>query len=140
LKTLKIPILSHFSSFYLTQNARRNYHFNWNKSESIHQIRSPDYLDPYNILQKLYDPLSSLNSAQVNDTNLNEMMKLALETTNDDARNIIYKNIQGYMAEQGYYNAPLYQTKIFYVHSADLRNVPYNAMKKFQAYGIWRVL
>ncbi len=103
-------------------------------------VGSPDYLDPYNILQKLYDPLSSLNSAQVNDTNLNEMMKLALETTNDDARNIIYKNIQGYMAEQGYYNAPLYQTKIFYVHSADLRNVPYNAMKKFQAYGIWRVL
>jgi peptide/nickel transport system substrate-binding protein len=100
----------------------------------------PDYLEPYNILQKLYDPLSSLNSGQVNDTKLNEMMKLALETTNDDARDIIYKNIQGYMAEQGYYNAPLYQTKIFYVHSADLRNVPYNAMKKFQAYGIWRVL
>ena len=103
-------------------------------------VCSPDYLDPYNILQKLYHPLSSLNIVQVNDTNLNEMMNIALQTTDDDARNVIYKNIQGYMAEQGCFNAPLYHTEIFYAHSADLRDFPYNPIKKFQAYGIWRVL
>ena len=101
---------------------------------------SIDYLEPFNILQKLYYPSSPLNIAQVNDTRLNEMMNLALETPNDDERNTIYKNIQGYMAERGFFHAPLYHSKIYYAHSATLRDFPYNAMQKFQAYGIWRVL
>ena len=98
----------------------------------------PDYLDPYNMLDSIFNPISSSNSALVNDTKLNTMMSLALETTDDTARNIIYKNIQGYLTETCFH-APLYHTKVISVHSASLRNVPYNAMQKFQAYGIWRV-
>jgi peptide/nickel transport system substrate-binding protein len=98
----------------------------------------PYYLDPYIILDWLVNPISGLNSAQINDTNINNMMVLALQSTDDIARNQIYKNIQGYMVEEGYFQAPLYHSKVYFVHSADLRNVPYNAIRKFQAHGIWR--
>ncbi len=99
---------------------------------------APDYLEPYNMLDPFFNPISLSNIALVNDTKLNTMMNLALETTNDTARNIIYKDIQGYLTE-ACFHAPLYHSKIISVHSSNLRNVPYNSMRKFQAYGMWRV-
>ena len=75
----------------------------------------------------------------INDTELNFMISLALETTDDTLRHNIYKNIQSYMAEEGFFHAYLFHNKIIYLHSADLRGVPYNAMGKFQAHGIWRL-
>ena len=100
----------------------------------------PDYLDPYNMIDPLFNPISSSNSAQVNDAKLNSMMELALETTNDAARNEIYKNIQWYMAERGYFHGYLFHPKITYVHLANLYSVPYNAMERFELYGIHRSL
>lgn len=100
----------------------------------------PDYLDPFNLLEPLFGPNSSSNSAQVKDATLNAMMELALETTNDEARNDIYKNIQSLMVNEGYFHAPMYHSKIIYVHLANLYNVPYNAMQRFEAYGIYRSL
>jgi ABC-type transport system substrate-binding protein len=96
----------------------------------------PDYLDPFNMLNPLVNPISFSNAAQINDTTLNNLMELALNTTDDSERNIIYKNIQSYMAEEGFFHAYLYHPKIYFVHSADLYGVTYNAMGKFQAYGI----
>jgi peptide/nickel transport system substrate-binding protein len=101
---------------------------------------SPDDFDPFNMLDPLINPNSSWNSAQVNDTTLNAMMNLALETMNDAARNDIYKDIQGYFSEVGYFHAPLYHPKITYVHGANIYGVPYNAMQRFEAYGIYRSL
>lgn len=97
----------------------------------------PDYLDPYSIL----DPLTRMSYyyPQINDTTLNAMIELALETTDDTERTKIYKNIQWYYTKIGFFNAPLYHIKIYYVHSADLRNIAYNSRRIFQAYGIWRV-
>ena len=100
---------------------------------------APDYLDPFNMLDPLVNPNSDYNYANINDTTLSTMMDLALETTNDLIRNNIYKNIQSYMAEEGYFHAYLYHSKIIFVHSADLRGVPYKAFGRFQAHGIWRV-
>ena len=98
----------------------------------------PAYLDPFDMFDPLFNPTSLSNIALVNDTILNSMMTLSLETTDDTARNRIYKDIQGYMAEEGYFHAPLYHSKLYFVHSADLQGFPYNAMGKFQAQGIWR--
>ena len=100
---------------------------------------APDYLDPFNMLDPLVNPNSNSNCAHINDTTINNMMALALETTDDLARNAVYKNIQSYMTEEGYFHVPLYHSKLYFVHSADLRGVPYNAMGKFQAHGIWRI-
>ena len=97
----------------------------------------PDYLDPYNMLEPLFNPLSSGNLAKINDTTLTAMMQQALETIDDSARNQIYKNIQSYNAE-GFFRAPLYHPKLYFIHSADIYGIPYNAMGKFQAYGMRR--
>ena len=108
------------------------------KLELFPDYIKPDYLDPYNIFQKALHPLSTSNSAQVNDTRLNNMMNLALNTTDDTLRDSIYKNIQGYIATQGYFIVPLFYPKLTFAHSADLHNFPYNALEKFQAYSIYR--
>lgn len=99
----------------------------------------PDYLEPYNILDPLVNPLSESNSALINDTYINSQMALALNTTNDAARNNIYKNIQWYMAEVGFFHIYLYHSKVVYVHSAELKGFPYNAMGTFYAYPIYSI-
>jgi ABC-type transport system substrate-binding protein len=98
---------------------------------------SPDYLDPYKMLDFLFNPNSSSNAALVNDSKLNAMMALALETTDDEARNTIYKNIQGYMTE-ACFHVPLYHSKVISVHSADIHGVPYNAIGALQLFEMWR--
>ncbi|MHA2288320.1 MAG: ABC transporter substrate-binding protein [Promethearchaeota archaeon] len=100
---------------------------------------SPDYLEPYNMLDPLVNPISETNSALINDTYINSQIALALNTTNDAARNNIYKNIQWYMAEVGYNHIYLYHSKVLYVHSAELKGVPYNAMGAFYAYPIYSI-
>jgi ABC-type transport system substrate-binding protein len=100
---------------------------------------APNFKDPFNMLDPLFNPVSSANSAQVNDTKLNTMMTLALETTDDTTRNRIYKNIQWYLANRLYPHCFGYHGKLYYVHSADLRGVPYNALDKFYAYSIYKL-
>jgi peptide/nickel transport system substrate-binding protein len=99
----------------------------------------PDYLDPFNMLDPLFNPASSSDSAQVDDAYLNTQLALALQTTDDTARNNIYKNIQWYLAEVLYPHAFGYHPKITTVHAANLRGVAYNAMGNFEAYTIYRV-
>ena len=99
----------------------------------------PDYLDPFNMLDPLFDPLSSSDSAQVDDAYLNAQLALALQTTNQVARNNIYKHIQWYLADVLRPHAFGYHPLITTVHAADLRGVAYNAMGNFEAYTIYRV-
>ena len=98
----------------------------------------PDYPDPYNMLDPLFNPASSSNIAKVNDTKLNTMMAACLAERDDLARNILYQNIQGYMADYGFFHIPLYHSKLTYVHLNEIKGVPYNAMRSFYAYPIYR--
>jgi peptide/nickel transport system substrate-binding protein len=99
----------------------------------------PDYLDPYNMLDPLFNPASSSNSAQVNDTHLNSLMAAALAETNEAARNIIYQNIQGYLSRMQFH-APLYNSKVLYTFAANLYGIPYNAMGALRIRPIYRGL
>jgi len=99
---------------------------------------APDYLEPYNMLDPLFNPNSGSNSAQVNDLVLNALMAAALTETDTVARDNIYKHIQSYMATTGFNHIPLYHTKVTYVHLKEIRGVPYNAMNSFRAYPIYR--
>ena len=101
---------------------------------------APDYLDPYNMLDPLFNPVSSSNSAQVNDTKLVAMLGNALAETDVTARNIIYQNIQGYMADFGFFHIPLYHSKVVSVHLSNIYNVPYNAMGALRIYPQYRSL
>jgi peptide/nickel transport system substrate-binding protein len=101
---------------------------------------APDYLDPYNMLDPLFNPASWSNSGQVNDTKLNTMMAAALAETDTNLRNDIYKNIQSYMARQLYAHAPLYHSKVLSVRRANIHNVPTNAMGALRIYPMYRGL
>ena len=125
----------------LTWEAFLNYLFDDYNSLGIYAIGwAPDYLDPYNMLDPLFNPVSSSNSAQVNDTTLNTMLASALSETDLAARNIIYKNIQSYMATEGFFHAPLYHSNVLEVHLANIYNVPYNAMGTLRIYPQYRAL
>jgi peptide/nickel transport system substrate-binding protein len=99
-----------------------------------------DYLDCFNMLEPLFNPTSGSNICQVNDSQLNSLMALALETTDDVVRNIIYKDIQSYISEVGFFHAPLYHPKIVSVHMANIYGVPYNAMGALRFYPMYRGL
>lgn len=97
-----------------------------------------DFLDPYNMLAPLFNPTSIGNFAQVDDPVLNVLLDLALETTDETTRFNIYKNIQSYLAEQGYFHAPIYYTMVNFVHLTEIQGVPYNARERFYAYPMYR--
>jgi peptide/nickel transport system substrate-binding protein len=97
----------------------------------------PDYLDPFNMLDPLFNPTSSSDLCQVDDAYLNSQMALALATTDDTARNNIYKNIQWYLAEELYPHAFGYHPKITTVHAANLRGVAYNVMGQLKVYSLY---
>jgi len=101
---------------------------------------APDYLDPYNMLDPLFNPMSSSNSGQVNDTWLNTKMAAALAETDDTARNIIYKDIQSYMAREGFFHAPLYHSKGTTTHASNIHGVLYNAAGTLRIYPMYRGL
>jgi ABC-type transport system substrate-binding protein len=98
----------------------------------------PDYLDPFNMLDPLFNPASSSDSAQVDSTYLNSQLELALRTTDQVARDNIYKHIQYYLANVNYPHAFGYHPKLTAIHGADIYGFNYNAMGKFMAYGIYR--
>lgn len=93
-----------------------------------------DYVEPYNTLGPLFDPISSSNNAQVNDTWLNTKMAEALRTNDDILRNDIYKSIQWYLAEVLYPHCFVSHPKIIDVHSARLSKVHYNALQLLYFY------
>lgn len=99
----------------------------------------PDYLDPYNMLDPLFNPASSSNSAQVDDAHLNALMAAALAETDETARNTIYKNIQGYLSRMQFH-VPLYNSKSLYTFAANLHDIPFNAMGALRILPIYRGL
>jgi len=99
---------------------------------------APDYLEPYNMLDPLFNPMSGSNSAQVNDTILSGLMADSLLETDTTARNNIYKHIQGYMATQGFNHIPLYHSKVIGLSRGDIYGIPYNAMGALRIFPMFR--
>jgi peptide/nickel transport system substrate-binding protein len=99
---------------------------------------APDYLDPYNMIDPLFNPVSSSNSAQVNDTHLLDLLGQALNETDTNARNTIYQEIQWYMATSGFFHAPLYHSKVVTVGLSNIYNIPYNAMGTLRIFPRYR--
>jgi ABC-type transport system substrate-binding protein len=59
----------------------------------------PDYNDPENFINPLMSNTSSSNAAQVNDPYLESLMAQGIATTDEDARKVIYWEIQRYVVE-----------------------------------------
>jgi peptide/nickel transport system substrate-binding protein len=99
---------------------------------------APDYLEPYNMLDPLFNPMSGSNSAQVNDTVLNGLMASALTETDTVARDNIYKHIQTYMATTGFNHIPLYHSRVIGLCRGDIYGIPFNAMGALRIFPIYR--
>lgn len=99
---------------------------------------NPSYLDPFDIFNLLFNPSSSFNSAQVNDTWLNSKLKEALLTINDVVRNNIYKLIQWYLAEIQFVHCFGIHPKITAVYDHHIHGVLLNAKQDFEIYPIIR--
>lgn len=78
------------------------------------------------------------NLAFVNNSWLEQKFAQALKETNDTSRSIIYSEIQFYLTEELFPHAFGFHSKVYFVHSTDLRNVPYNAFRAFYAWPIYR--
>jgi peptide/nickel transport system substrate-binding protein len=98
----------------------------------------PDYLDPFNMLDPLFNPASSSDSAQVDDAYLNAQLALALATTDDVARNNIYKHIQWYLVESQYVHAFGMHPKLTSVYDSHIHGVALNAKQDLYLYSIYR--
>ncbi|MFW9784613.1 MAG: ABC transporter substrate-binding protein, partial [Candidatus Heimdallarchaeota archaeon] len=99
---------------------------------------APDYKDPFNMLDPLFNPASYADSGQVDDSKLNGMIALALTTTDDTARANIYKNIQWYLANRLYPHVFVYHSVSISIHSADLYGFWYNVYGALRFYPIYR--
>jgi len=98
----------------------------------------PDYLDPYNMLDPLFNPISGSNSGQVNDTWLNAALASVLGETDDTTRNNIYKSIQWYMATRGFFHIPLYHSKVTSTKLANIFGGQPNAFGGLRIYPMYR--
>ena len=94
----------------------------------------PTIFEPFRLFNELYNPKSVLNSAQVNDPWLNNQISIALNTTDINHRNMICKKIQGYITQTALFHAPLFHSKIYFIHSAKIYNPAYNSLRLFEAY------
>ncbi|MFW9827006.1 MAG: ABC transporter substrate-binding protein [Candidatus Thorarchaeota archaeon] len=99
---------------------------------------SPDHMDPFNMLDPLFSNISVSNYSFVNDPWVMGNLSLALETTDDAARNQIYWDIQWRLFAELYVHAPIYHSFITSVHGANLYDVEYDVMGRWWALPVKR--
>ncbi|MFW9829648.1 MAG: ABC transporter substrate-binding protein [Candidatus Thorarchaeota archaeon] len=100
----------------------------------------PDYLDPFNMIDPLYSNISTSNACQINDPWVMGNLSLALQTTDDNARNQIYWTIQWRLFAELYCHAPVYHSFVTSVHAADLYDIEYDVMGRWWALPVKRNL
>ena len=99
---------------------------------------APDYLDPYNMLAPLYLPSSASNFAQINITLVNELIVNASKEPDKPTRLEYYKRVQYILFLKEFVHAPLMTPQSRFVHSADLKNFPYNTMGRWAAWYVYK--
>ena len=99
----------------------------------------PDYLSPFNMISPLFSNNSASDSAQYFNQDVEDWLDEVLTETDAGNREILYSKIVRQIVEIDMPHAFGYHPYQHSVHSADLRNVAYNAMGNFYAYPIYRV-
>lgn len=138
----------------------------WNPSRHWAEFNSywiswnPDYLDPINTFYKVFSSktqyyisfygyasnpgcddflwIEDAKNPYINNSLLDKWFLEALNETNDTSRALKYAELQHYLAEELFPNVFGFHSKIYTIHSSDLRNVPYNPLDVFYAWPIYR--
>jgi len=98
----------------------------------------PDYLSPFNMIAPLFSNKSASNAAQYWNHNVEVWLAEVLVETNAAARQVLYSQILTQIVEVDMPHAFGYHPYQHSVHSADIKNVPYNAMGGFYVYPMYR--
>jgi ABC-type transport system substrate-binding protein len=101
--------------------------------------RNPDYLSPYNMVTKYFSNKSTSNVAQYHNHDVEMWLEQVLKESNTLARQALYSNILHQIVEVDMPHAFGYHPYLNYVHSGDIRGVPYNALNKLYIYPMYRV-
>ncbi|MFX0030053.1 MAG: ABC transporter substrate-binding protein [Candidatus Hermodarchaeota archaeon] len=95
----------------------------------------PDYLNPYNMIDPLFNLASGSYFSRINDTGLTAMMEDALSTINYKQHLEKWANIQSYIFDikrpenpSSHCHIPLYTYKAYQVHKTNLKGVNYNVL------------
>jgi ABC-type transport system substrate-binding protein len=112
----------------------------WGYGIYIPPSRAPDYLDAFNMLDPQFSNISVSNVCQINDPWIMGNLSLALQTTDDDARSQIYRDIQWRLFAELYVHAPIYHNMITSVHAAEIYDVEYDVMGRWWALPVKRNL
>ncbi len=83
---------------------------------------APDYLDPWNMLDPLFNPASASNSAQVDDPYLTQLLEDIVEELDPDVKSDLVKHAQWYFAENSFH-IYAYHPTVTAVQAADLNGV-----------------
>jgi len=98
----------------------------------------PDYLSPFNMITSGFSNRSMFNSAQYHNHSVEMWLDEVQSETNATKRVELYSKILHQIVEVGMPYAFLYHPYLYYSHSNDLKNVPYNSLMAFDAWSINR--
>jgi len=94
----------------------------------------PDYMDPWNMLDPLFNNASASNTAQVNDSLIQTMLTTALDETDDDKKTNIIKQILGNLTGRIYPHVFGYHPYIYDIHNIRLKGYPNNTINNLYIY------
>ena len=101
--------------------------------------RGPEYFEAFNMIDPVVNPALQSNYAQINDDEINTLLAITEAETDTATRYQYYKRLQSLIIDKNFYHMPLYYNKLYHVHAANLKSVPYNCMRFFYWYPTYRV-
>lgn len=97
----------------------------------------PDYLNPWNMMDPLFNPASYSNSGQVNDTALTQALNDIVAELNETKAQEMVKDLQYYFAKNQFH-LYAYHSKIIGIYPTYIKGLTLDAMGTLDLYGVYR--
>ena len=105
----------------------------------IYQVGwGPDYFETFNMIDPLVNPASSSNFARIDNPEINTYLALAASETDTATRYGYYMKLQYLIMDKYSYHMGIQFDKLYHVHAATLKGVPYNTMRNLYWYPTYR--
>ena len=98
----------------------------------------PDYFETFNMIDPLVNPASSSNFARIDNAEINTYLILAAGETDTATRYGYYRKLQYLIMDKYAYHMGIQFDKLYHVHAATLKGVPYNTMRNLYWYPTYR--
>ncbi len=98
----------------------------------------PDYFNTFQMIDPLVNPASDSNFANIDNPEINALLKKTVVEIDMIQREQYYKKLQYLIIDKYAYHMPLQFDKLYYVHTATLKGFPYNPMRMLYFYPTYR--